>query len=71
MPEDLAEQFRQMLETMNAATEPTFQVVLEMLYTAKFNGAVTLHCYNGVPQILEMGKPVRIDLTRRPRKSRT
>ena len=65
MPDTLDVQFRQMLESMNATTEPTFQTVLELLHTAKFCGSLTLHCYNGVPQILEMGKPIRIDLTRR------
>ncbi len=54
-----------MLETMNAAEAPTFHTVLDMLYATKFSGAVTLHCYNGEPRILEMGKPIRVDLTRR------
>lgn len=65
MPSPLEVAFEQFLHTLNAAREPSFGDILDLLHTAKFNGAITLHCHNGVPKMAELGKPIRIDLTRR------
>ncbi len=66
MPSPLEASFEQFLHTLNATEEPSFALILQVLHDAKFSGAVTVHCHQGVPKIVEMGRPIRIDLTRRP-----
>lgn len=50
------------LETLNQATAPTFQELLERLYAAKFQGSVTLHFAGGIPRQVVLNQPKSIPL---------
>jgi hypothetical protein len=65
MPSALEVSLQQLISSLNVAEEPTFQTILQLLYESKYSGAITLHCYNGQVKIAEMGKPIRIDLSRK------
>ena len=69
MPSPLEAIIEQLVTTMNDHDEPSASAVLDALYRRKWDGAVTFHLHAGVPKIIEMGRPVRIDLSRRPRKT--
>ncbi len=54
-------------ENTPAATLP-FAEFLALLHTQKYTGAVTIHCFNGVPTSAELAAdPVKIRLTHAPR----
>jgi hypothetical protein len=65
MPSPLEVEFQKLVDSLDVKTEPTFALILDLLYRTRYSGAITLHCYEGVPKIAECGKPIRIDLTRR------
>lgn len=57
------------LEAMDQATAPTFSTLLQKLYDARFQGAVTLHFAGGLPRSLTLSQPVAVPLdTAPPRK---
>ena len=64
MPSPL-EAFNALLESLNSAEEPSFALILDLLHRTRYSGGVTVHCANGVPQHVEFGRPVKIDLTRK------
>jgi hypothetical protein len=68
MPSPLEIEFQHLIESLNEAQEPTFTMILELLYRTRFSGAITLHCSNGIPRQADFGRPVRIDLTRSHRR---
>lgn len=51
------------LEALSQASPPTFQEMLERLYTAKFQGSVTLHFAGGLPRSVTVSQPVQVPLT--------
>jgi hypothetical protein len=68
MPSPL-EAFQVMIESLNSAEEPSFALILDLLYRTKYSGGITVHCDRGVPQHVEFGRPMKIDLTRRQHKA--
>ena len=50
------------LEGWDLSTPPTFQDLLARLYTAKFQGSVTLHFAGGIPRAVVLNQPKSIPL---------
>lgn len=71
MPSPLEAIIEQVVHSLNAEEEPSFGVILQTLYRLKFDGAITLHCHAGVPRIIEMGRMIRFDLSRKGSKPLT
>lgn len=65
MPSPLEAAIEQLMHAINASAEPTVGVLFEAMHRTKYTGSFTVHCDRGIPQIIEIGRPVRIDLTRR------
>ena len=68
MPSALEVAVEQLMHAMNAAEEPTISVLFDAMHKTKFTGAFTVHCDRGTPQFIEIGRPIRVDLTRRHRR---
>jgi hypothetical protein len=66
MPSALEAAFEQLMHSLNTATDPQIGEVLAILHRTKYTGSVALHCDRGVLKLIEIGRPIRIDLTRRP-----
>jgi hypothetical protein len=67
MPNPLELAFEQLLHSLNAAAEPNVGLIFDVMHRTKFTGSFTVHCDRGTPQFIEIGRPIRIDLTRQPR----
>ncbi len=67
MPSALEAAFEQLLNSLNADAEPSVGLIFDVMHKTKFTGSFTVHCDRGTPQHVEIGRPIRIDLTRRPR----
>lgn len=65
MPSPLEAAFETLLHTLNASDEPSAGTILETVYRTKFSGGVTMHFDRGTLKMIELGRPIRIDLTRR------
>ena len=65
MPSSLEVIIEQMINSLDSSEELTFATILEVLHRKKFDGAITIHCHAGIPKILETGRTVRFDLSRR------
>ncbi len=65
MPSPLELAFEQVLHSLNSEVEPTVGMIFEVMHKTKFTGSFTVHCDRGTPQFVELGRPIRFDLTRR------
>ncbi len=50
------------LESMDAASPPTFPQLLQTLYDLRYTGAVTLHFAGGVAREAVLAQPVAVPL---------
>lgn len=69
MPSPLEVAVEQLMHTLNATHEPNVGLIFDMMYKTKFTGSFTVHCDRGTPQFIEIGRPIRVDLTRRRRRN--
>ena len=67
MPSPLEVAFETALHALDARDEPTIGLIFEVMHRMKFTGSFTVHCDRGTPQHVEIGRPIRVDLTRRAR----
>lgn len=67
MPSVLEAAIEQLMHALNTTDEPTVGVLFEAMHRTKFTGSFVVHCDRGVPQTIEIGRPIRVDLTRRNR----
>lgn len=67
MPSPLEVAFEQLLHAINQAEEPSIGLLFDVIHRTKYTGSFTVHCDRGTPQVIEIGRPLRVDLSRRGR----
>lgn len=64
---DLQTLFEQRVRNLDTPAPLTFAEIQELIYEARYCGPIVLHVRNGRPEMIELGRPVKIDLSgRRP-----
>ena len=58
----LAPTLQRLLEQLGPAEQMSFPKLLEAIHAVKFTGPITLHCFQGTPQQVDIGAPIRLSI---------
>ena len=65
MPLDLQQLLEAKLTVLDTPVPLTFADLQQLIYDARYFGPLVMHVRNGIPEMIELGRPVKIDLSGR------